>query len=656
MQNKKVVVVVALFLLFFMGTYIFVSQKKIEENNFKKNDVNKSDVVFDEKTKTLDYALSLANKGSLEFREKEFGQPAVVIFEKILKDEPNNIQALLGIGYAYEVMEEYGKALGYYNQALELEPKNVLVHNRIGHMYDLSEEIDKAEPFYRKALEINPDFIDAKINIARVYLRQNKNEEATDILKEVYSGQVMNNRTKAEIGYLLFANAFDGGDYERAKIYIEEARKSDPTLPMVWVGMGMSKLYEVRKLSSPDGTIKLFEESLGYFDKAAKLYNYQTAAYYWKGRAVMLTGDYANAVILFETAKEVVGKDITLMHDQRIKFEEEINSYLAEAKKKTTKKTSFFRDFFIKTANAAACCSYWSGGVNHNTCQQWCTTQAEENAIYLQLVAGTGDHSATVSGNTVVCVNGASATYVPIADPPSDPPPPPPPTPVNGECSASVSAARTYDASATTWIGDWCSKGNASFPSGTPNFPDYGQTTVNWSCSGSNGGTPATCNASRKFSTPTVDLTIGLDGANFSNGPINVNRDTQNVHLKWVTDATTCTKSGYWGSGAIISSGLFQTAPDPSGPYPNKFSNYAIDCYNSNGNGALDSIHSTDSVRSNIVCTPGVTRTGCEKECGLPSDTGIQRETFSGCNYVDTLYNCDYSACPITSEWKEVRP
>lgn len=664
MQNKRIVVVVSFFLLFFMGTYIFVSQKKIGENNLNKSDANKNDVVFDEKTKTLDYALSLANKGSLEFREKEYGQPAVAIFEKILKDEPNNIQALLGIGYTYEIMEEYGKALDYYNQALELEPKNAVVHNRIGHMYDLSEGMGKAESFYRKALEINPNFIDAKINIARVYLRQNKNEEAMGLLKEVYGGQNMNDRTRAEVGYLLFANAFDNGDYEKAKVYIEEAKESDPTLPMVWVGLGMSKIFEIKNMPNSNGTIALYEESLGYFDKASKIYNYQTAAYYWKGRVVMMTGDNKNAAILFKTAKEVVGKDITLMNEQRVKFEKEIDEYIAEAEKKQSKVISFFKNFFIKTANAAACCSYWSNGVNHNTCQTWCTTQAEENAIYLQLVAGTGAHSATVSGNTVVCINGASATYVPIADPPSDPPPPPPPPPIPGECNASTSAARVYDASSTTWVGNPCSSGTASFPNGTPDFPNYGQTTVSWSCLGTNNGSNKTnCVASRKFPAPTVDLRI-----NGSNGPVNPNLDNgDDLDISWTitpnaSGATTyCSKFGEtWGSGQIIPSRpLISTDNDlplPGAP-PMPINNrpYSLTCYNGNGNSALNSNSAVDTVLVNIYCNPSQNWSACDKECGGGNEYCTSKNSrcqISSCG----SNNCNLDPCPITSEWKEVQP
>jgi len=410
----------------------------------------------------VDDALSLAHKGSLEFKEKEYGQQAVVIFENTLKNDPNNMQALLGIGYAYEIMEEYEKSLAYYNQALALDPNSAIVYNRIGHMYDLSEGMEKAEPFYRKALEIDSQYIDAKINVARVYLRQNKGEDAIGILKEVYMSQDLNGRARAEVAYLLFADVFDNGNYEQAKIYIEEAKSSDPTLPMVWVGMGMSKLYEIQKLPSADGAIQLYEESLGYFDKASKLYEYQTAAYYWKGRAVILTGDYANAASLFRTAKEVVRKDITLMQEQRSSFEEEIDTYLAEAEQKTTKETSFLKNIFIKTANAAACCSYWGwkNGVwtNHNSCVEWCTTQAQENQIYLQLVAGTGAHSARISGNTVVCVNGASATYVPINEPTPSPTPTPTPTYSCGALPAGATMC-TGDNSGLTSDGNWTNVG-----------------------------------------------------------------------------------------------------------------------------------------------------------------------------------------------------
>ncbi|EKE11850.1 MAG: O-GlcNAc transferase [uncultured bacterium] len=582
MQNKKIKAIVlgSLSVILFIATYVVISNKSDEKKQIanqqglsqnkdasleKETDLNLYKQALDEydvnlcnkikneskksecfsaiqnSTPTLEQAIALSQKGSYNFQEKDYGQRAEKIFQSILEKDKDNLNALLGMGYAYEIMQDYEKALSYYNKALALAPKNAAVYNRIGHMYDLSEGMEKAESFYKKSLELNPNFLNAKINLARVYLGQNKNKEAADILLEAYVSPDMNARTKAEVGYILFANAFDKGEYDLAKKYIDEAMAADNSLPIVWVGKGMSVFSEIKKLSSPEGTQKIFEESLGYFDKAAQIYPYQTAAYYWKGRIVLAAGDKASAESLFRTALEVIEKDITLMKDQRAMFKGEIEGYMAQAKVSIDyKKKSFMDNIFIQTAQAATCCSYWgynSKGqwVNHNSCVTWCTTQAQVNNIYNELVAlvNSSDpkHKAKVSGNTVTCNNGNSATYVPI----DNPAPSCSPswgawgacsrtcgggTQSRGDgCGGSQSQAcntqaciedgacgtnvNTYAAATSNWPSsntvDFCSEGAGVRGGGTPVFPNPGAS-VDWFCSGSSGGRDSDiCTASREY-------------------------------------------------------------------------------------------------------------------------------------------------------------
>ena len=62
---------------------------------------NKKDV-----SALLAVASTLAQKGSIEFKEKEYGQKAIDIANKVLAIEPNNAEAYRIIGYANEIMEK----------------------------------------------------------------------------------------------------------------------------------------------------------------------------------------------------------------------------------------------------------------------------------------------------------------------------------------------------------------------------------------------------------------------------------------------------------------------------------------------------------------------------------------------------------------------
>ena len=75
-----------------------------------------------------------------------------------------------------------------------------------------------------------------------------------------------------------------------------------------------------------------------------------------------------------------------------------------------------------------------------------------------------------------------------------------PPPVVNGSCG---SAATTYENSAGSYSGSFCSSGSAS-PS-SPSFPSAGGSS-SWSCNGSNDGSNASCSASKKPATPSLSV------------------------------------------------------------------------------------------------------------------------------------------------------
>lgn len=232
---------------------------------------------------------------------------------------------------------------------------------------------------------------------------------------------------------------------------------------------------------------------------------------------------------------------------------------------------------------------------------------------------------------------------------------------INGVCGAARTT--TFSAVTTDWPGGsaYCAQGIAT---ATPSFPNAGSS-VSWICNGIDGGNPSgTCTASRKFAAPTVDLKI-----NGSDGPVLPNRDNgDNLDISWTVTSnapgatTYCTKFGSsWGNSLIIptTKGLNDSDNDiplPSGIYPINNSPYSLTCYNGNGNSALNSDSAIDSVLASVYCndTPPA-YSACSKECG----TGWQTCSDKNDRCVESAclgQNCNTEPCPISSEWKEVRP
>ncbi|WCL52735.1 tetratricopeptide repeat protein [Gimibacter soli] len=51
---------------------------------------------------------------------------AQLLFERALVADPANVEALVGLGHAFEEQGKLGRSLKYYRQALEIRPNNVV--------------------------------------------------------------------------------------------------------------------------------------------------------------------------------------------------------------------------------------------------------------------------------------------------------------------------------------------------------------------------------------------------------------------------------------------------------------------------------------------------------------------------------------------------
>ncbi len=433
MINKKLIVAYLLTVIvvaFLVGSIVYK-----EEYASKKD-------VFEEYEDPVSEAVSLAQKGTLEFKESDLGKQSIEILEQVLVKDEKNIDTLASLGYSYEIMGEYDKALEYYNRALKIDNQNSFIYNKIGHVYDLKEGASSATSYYEKALELDSTNMDAKINLARVYYRENKIDLAEDLFEEAYGEESINGRAKAELGYVLSMISMNKEDYKKAKEYINEAKEADPALPIVWTGLGKVRFVDTKDANSQKEAEDILEEVLGYFDKAIELYPHQTEAYFWKGRILSVVGREEEAQKAFEKALVVVEKDIALMQDERKIMRDTINDFISEMEP-----VSFFEKLILKEAFADNNFRNWAAAV---------------------IAGSTPGHSWAIRGNTAVCVTnqwtvsyngGVVTTRNPSGQvtgsrnvnpparthaPPPPPPPPPPPRVSATSLDVSQHSSTTY--------------------------------------------------------------------------------------------------------------------------------------------------------------------------------------------------------------------
>jgi tetratricopeptide (TPR) repeat protein len=81
---------------------------------------------------------------------------AIEVFEKIIFEDSTDLDAFLGIGSAFEAINNLDAAISFYKRATDLKPKTSIPFHNIGRIYILLNENTLAQEYLKKAIEITP--------------------------------------------------------------------------------------------------------------------------------------------------------------------------------------------------------------------------------------------------------------------------------------------------------------------------------------------------------------------------------------------------------------------------------------------------------------------------------------------------------------------
>lgn len=139
---------------------------------------------------------------------------------------PEDVDARLNLGYAYQQQGEWAKALEQYDAALELDPENMAGMYNKGVVLLQTGETKAAEETLWDVLEIAPDHALAAKTLGDLYIQQKHYKSALVAVEPVIE-------TRPEFADLEFIAAYASeqlGDKEKAIAYYKAALKYAPDL------------------------------------------------------------------------------------------------------------------------------------------------------------------------------------------------------------------------------------------------------------------------------------------------------------------------------------------------------------------------------------------------------------------------------------------
>ena len=102
----------------------------------------------------------------------------------MLKLDPDNLDALRGIGDIDYDKQRYDEAIAAYEHYLKKKPDDPEVRTDLGTMYLYTGNADQAVVQYKKAITAKPGFFQAYYNMGIAYAQENKPDDAAATLKQ----------------------------------------------------------------------------------------------------------------------------------------------------------------------------------------------------------------------------------------------------------------------------------------------------------------------------------------------------------------------------------------------------------------------------------------------------------------------------------------
>jgi putative PEP-CTERM system TPR-repeat lipoprotein len=147
--------------------------------------------------------------------------------QEMLKDNPGNAYAAMGLGMAHMADRDPKKAMAMFDKAIELQPKLTEAYLRKANLALSMGQPSAAEATIREGLAMDPENFDLREKLFAFLLRQSKTGEAKAVMAEALDGSALD----AQVYGLMSLAAMRNSETEEGLALMEKAKGVNPEAP-----------------------------------------------------------------------------------------------------------------------------------------------------------------------------------------------------------------------------------------------------------------------------------------------------------------------------------------------------------------------------------------------------------------------------------------
>jgi tetratricopeptide (TPR) repeat protein len=176
-------------------------------------------------------------------------QAAIVYWEAVIEDNPQQHEAYTQIGLAYNHLQQPNQAIPYFQKAIALNPVDAENYNNMAYTFMMLEQFEQAEKYIKLALKIRPHFTEAIGNYGFITLGLKRYLEAINLFKVAIAATPNNHAYHENIAFA-YKQISDSKNAEthllKAKKIYQEAGNFDAMRVMDY------ELSQLKNVSQPE--------------------------------------------------------------------------------------------------------------------------------------------------------------------------------------------------------------------------------------------------------------------------------------------------------------------------------------------------------------------------------------------------------------------